>query len=425
VRRLLLATTAAAALLVATTATAAASTWCGSPATADLVPQVTPGPSVHFVYAYPSDGVDRIAEEGTTMQTDAETIDAWWRSQDPTRTPRFDTFAFPCGGQLDISDVRLPLSAAELTPNAGRFDKIVAGISTTGLTSPYEIYVVYYDGPDDDSGICGQGGTRDPSHGQAYAVVFTGGCRPEPTAVTAVHELTHALGAVISPAPNECPVPNDGHVCDSNRDLMYPFIDGSPLSALTLDVGRNDYYGATGVGFDVRASRWLRHLDEAPSHLTVGLTGTGTVASDVPGFTCTASCASDWDGGQQVTLSAAPGAGQRFVRWGSSCTGDQPCQLTLAGAVSVTALFAPLTFPLTLGVHGKGGVLDSATAGFCRKRCRVAVTSYQPISLRAVAQPGWRFRRWAGSCLGTRPGCTLPMTSAASSSAIFAKKRSS
>ena len=29
-------------------------------------------------------------------QTDAETFDAWWRGQDPTRTPRFDLFAFPC-----------------------------------------------------------------------------------------------------------------------------------------------------------------------------------------------------------------------------------------------------------------------------------------------------------------------------------------
>src|SRR5262249_59161213 len=175
------------------------------------------------------------------------------------------------------------------------------------LDSAYEVYVVYYDGPDDDSGICGEGGTRDPNSGRAYAVVFTGGCTPEPTAVTAVHELTHALGAVISPAPHECPQPNDGHVCDSNRDLMYPFVDGSPLTALTLDIGRDDYYGAGGVGFDVRTSRRLRHLDEPQSHLSLALAGTGTVASDVPGIVCTASCASDWDGGQEVTLSATPG----------------------------------------------------------------------------------------------------------------------
>jgi hypothetical protein len=359
------------------------------------------------------------------MQTDAETIDAWWRAQDPTRTPRFDTLALPCGAQADISEVKLPYSGADLTPSSTRFERIVGGIEGAGLSSLYEIYVVYYDGPDDDSGICGEGGTRNPNRGQAYAVVFTGGCMPEPTAVTAAHELTHALGAVVPPAANECPAPNDGHVCDSSHDLMYPFIDGSPLSALTLDIGRDDYYGAAGVGFDVRTSRWLRHIDEPPSQLTIGLAGTGTVATDVPGVTCAASCSSDWDGGQQVTLSATPGAGQRFVRWGGACTGDQPCDLTLAGAVSVTALFAPRTYPLAIAVQGKGGVLNSATASVCGKRCRLAVTSYRAISLRAVAQPGWRFRRWAGSCRGTRPSCTLPMTSAASTSAIFAKKRSS
>ena len=422
-KRLFLAAAVAATLVVVTATTAAASTWCGSSAATDLLPQVVPGPSVHFVYAYPSDGVDRIAEKATTMQTDAETIDAWWRSQDPTRTPRFDTFAFACGGQLDISDVKLPFTGAELTPSEGRFQRIVSAIGSSGLGSQYEIYVVYYDGPDDDSGICGEGGTRDPTHGQAYALVFTGGCTPEPTAVTAAHEMTHALGAVISPAPNECPQPNDGHVCDTSVDLMYPYIDGSPLTALTLDVGRNDYYGATGVGFDVRASRWLRHLDEPQSHLTIGLTGSGTVASDVPGVACTSSCASDWDGGQEVTLAATPGAGMRFVRWGGSCTGDQPCQLTLANVVSVTALFAPRTYPLTVGVQGRGGVLNSATPSVCRKQCRLAVTSYEAVSLRAVAQPGWRFKRWAGSCHGTRLNCTLPMKAATSTSAVFVRKR--
>jgi Divergent InlB B-repeat domain len=423
VRRLLLAAAGVATLVAATATTAAASTWCGSATTADLLPQVAPGPSVHLVYAYPSDGADRIAEVGTTMQTDAETIDAWWRGQDPTRTPRFDTFAFSCGPQLDISDVRLPLTGADLTPSAGRFEKIINSIASNGFNSLFEVYLVYYDGPDDDSGICGEGGTSDPTRGQAYAVVFTGGCSPEPTAVTAAHEMTHALGAVSPPAPHECPSPNGGHACDSNRDLMYPFVDGSPLASLSLDVGRDDYYGATGIGFDVRTSRWLRHLDEPSSHLTVGLTGAGTVASDVPGITCTASCASDWDGGQQVTLSATPAGGMRFVRWGGACSGDQPCQLALGNAVTVSALFAPRTYPLTLAVQGHGALLNSATAAVCQRRCRLAVTSYQAVSLRAVAQPGWRFKRWAGSCHGTRATCSLPMKAAGAATALFVKKR--
>jgi hypothetical protein len=375
-----------------------------------------------LVYAYPTDGADRIGELASAMQTDAETIDAWWRSQDGTRTPRFDTFGFDCGAQLDISDVKLPQSGAELTPYDGRFPRILSGIRAAGLASPHEVYLVYYDGPDDSSHVCGVGGTSDPANGPGLAVVFTSACSSVPTSVIAAHELTHALGAVTAPAPHNCPSPDQGHVCDSNRDLMYPTADGSALSALTLDVGHDDYYGASGVGFDVRTSRWLRHLDAAQAHLSVRLTGAGEVASDVPGIDCTVSCESDWDGGQSVTLSATPAQGMRFVRWSGGCAGQTECVLTLASPTAVTALFAPQTYLLTVGVQGRGVILNSANPNACLKRCRLSLTSYQAVSLRAVARPGWRFKRWVGSCHGTRATCRLPMTASVSASAQFVRR---
>jgi hypothetical protein len=414
----------AAAALSALAATAAnASTWCGAAATTDRLPQTISGPTIHFVYAYPSDGTDRIAQFGTIMQTDAETIDAWWRGQDATRTPRFDLISFSCGAQLDITDLKLPNTAAELSPIDGRFQRIIGAISDASLRSSYQVDVIYYDAPPDGQHICGQGGTSDPLRGPGFAIVYAGSCTGEPTAVVAAHEMTHALGAVIPPAPNDCPPPDDFHVCDSNRDLMYPAGDGTALSDLVLDVGQNDYYGATGVGFDVRTSRWLRHLDEAPAHLALGLKGAGSVKSDVPGVDCTTSCASDWDGGETVTLSATASPGQRFVRWGGACTGEtSDCTLPLAGETSVSALFAPLTYLLTVGVTGRGNVITSGSATVCLSRCRLPVTSYQPVALRAVAAAGWRFKRWAGSCHGTRPTCALPMTAKTGATAIFAKK---
>jgi len=408
---------------VPTRATAAESTWCGDVAATDRVAQVVPGPSIHLVYAYPADGVDRLGQFGTTIQTDAETIDGWWRGQDGTRTPRFDAFAFPCGAQLDISDVKLEFRGAELAPIGRRFQLIVSALAAAGFDADHQIYVVYYDGPDDSEGVCGEGGTNDPSHGPAFALVFPGGCPSEPTAVVAAHELTHALGAVRSPAPNECLPPNDGHVCDSNRDLMYPFVDGSPLSEHVLDAGRNDYYGANGVGFDVRTSRWLRHVDEPPAHLAVSIAGAGSVDSDVPGVACTASCASDWDGGQTVTLTATPAGGMRFVRWGGACSGSSVCNPTLAPSTVVTALFAPQTYRLTVGVLGRGNVFTSIAASLCQRRCRLPVTSYQSVSLRAVAATGWRFTRWTGACRGTRSICRLPMTSNTAATAVFATKK--
>jgi List-Bact-rpt repeat protein len=137
---------------------------------------------------------------------------------------------------------------------------------------------------------------------------------------------------------------------------------------------------------------------------------------------CTATCASDWDGSEAVILSATPAPGMRFIRWGGSCSGDAPCSVTLTGTVSVSALFAPQTYPLTIGIQGKGGVLTSASAALCRVRCKLSVPSYQPVSLHAVALPGWRFKRWLGSCHGTRATCTLPMTAKSTASAQFVKK---
>jgi hypothetical protein len=204
---------------------------------------------------------------------------------------------------------------------------------------------------------------------------------------------------------------------------MYFASDGSPLSALALDVGHDDYYGASGVGFDVRTSAWLRHLDEPQAHLAVHLTGAGSVTSDVPGIACSASCDSDWDGGEAVVLSATPAHGMRFVRWGGRCAGEAGCSLTLSGTTSVTALFAPARYTLTLGVQGRGSVLNSASPEACVKRCRLPLTSYQPVSLRAIAQPGWRFTRWVGACHGTRPACRLPMSANAAATAQFAKRR--
>ena len=316
-------------------AVAASAAWCGDATATDRVPQLVAGPSVHLIYAYPSDGPDRFGQFASTMQTDAEAIDAWWRTQDATRTPRFDTFAFACGSQLDISDVELDFGGDDLAPVERRFQLIVGALEPLGFESDQEVYLVYYDGPDDGSGVCGEGGTDDPASGHAFAIVFPSGCPSEPTAVVATHELTHALGAVKSPFPHECPPPNNGHVCDSTRDLMYPFVDGSPLSAYALDVGRDDYYGAVGIGFDVRTSQVLRHFDEPPAHLAVSITGAGTVDSDVPGVACTASCSSDWDGGLSPTLSATPARAMRFVRWGGACSGTADCTPTLAGRTAV------------------------------------------------------------------------------------------
>src|SRR5438552_15651946 len=70
--------------------------WCGTGESAtDRVPEAVASYQIHVVYAYPADAPDRFASLAGTFASAINAIDVWWRGQDPTRTPRFDLFAFP------------------------------------------------------------------------------------------------------------------------------------------------------------------------------------------------------------------------------------------------------------------------------------------------------------------------------------------
>ncbi len=352
------------------------------------------------------------------MQTDAETIDAWWRREDPTRTPRFDTFAFPCGTQLDISFLRLPATGVELDPISVRYQRIYGGLLAANLISPFEKTIVYYDGLDTQGRptVCGQGGG-------SVAMVYLNACTDVPKDGTVAHELLHALGAVPPQAPHICPEPDGGHTCDTETDIMYPFANGSNLFGSLLDPGRDDYYGHSGSWLDVQDSEFLVRLD-AQTPLSLAIQGAGRVVSNIPGADCTAACTSSWNTGTTVVLSATPAGTQRFVRWSGGCTGAvSPCTVSLTQAAAVSALFAPATFGLRVAVTGKGAVRDTGGLLSCPAQCRASVTSYAPTRLVATPAAGWRFKAWSGACRGSRSTCTVPMKKATSVRATFARKK--
>src|SRR6267378_3415373 len=61
------------------------------------------------------------------------------------------------------------------------------------------------------------------------------GPRPENrcNAVVAAHELLHMLGALPLGAPHACPG-DDGHPCDDQRDLLWPFLLATSLDSTIL-----------------------------------------------------------------------------------------------------------------------------------------------------------------------------------------------
>jgi len=399
--------------------TSAAATWCGTASELDSTPNAVAGNPVHWIYAIPSDGQDRFSSFASAMQTDFETIDSWWRGQDPSRTPRGDVAGFPCGLQLDLSAVRLRNSSDQLAAPEVPFDLIWDSLLASGFESEHSKYVVYYDGPVGNEDVCGVAATIPRSLGMA--MVFVRSCPGIAPAQVAAHELIHALGAVPNGAPHMCPPPDQGHTCDTPSDLLYPFTDGTPLSGLTLDPGRDDYYGHAGSWPDVQDSPWLVQLDrQVPLELTI--TGPGSIESDVPGLQCSQNCSTAWNNGTQLVLTPAPAPGARLVRWTGGCSGSSQCALTVGQATSATAFFAPATYRLSVRVSGRGVVRSSSFGIACPGRCASPFSSHTHVRLQATPAKGWKLKGWSGACRGKRGVCSLPMTANTSARAVFARR---
>jgi hypothetical protein len=413
VRKLAVLVLAGAALWLAPGALAAG--WCGAGEAATDRPDSTTGQQIHAVVVSPSDGADNFATDANRLADDVASMTAWWTGQDPTRAPRFDQAAFASGNCLDISFVRLPDSSASLRGAGIAFDRVLRDLERSGFSSVYKKYYVYYDGPSVQTNVCGTGGGEFAT-GPAYAVVWLGGCPGVPTDAVGTHELVHALGALPAGAPHACP-DDPGHPCDAPFvDLLSQYTDGRPLQQQVLDVGRDDYYGHNGSWDDLQDSVWLSHLDTPQVPLSVAMTGAGRITSDLPGLDCAAACATQWDQGTTVSLSATPATGLRFVRWTGACTGNSTCTVTLAQAQSVTAVFGPRTVPLRVTTTGRGSVR-------CTPVCSKAFPAGDPLTLRAVPAKGWKFAGWrGGGCTGTRPVCRPATGTALTVRATFRRK---
>jgi hypothetical protein len=401
VRKAAIVVAVAAALWLAPGALAAG--WCGgvTEAAADR-PDVVTGQQVHTVVAVPADAADTFATRAGQLADDVTSMLTWWQGQDPTRVPRFDQATFGAANCLDVSFVRLPGPAATYT-GAGasaEFQRVAAEVGAAGDGSQYKKYLVYFDGPSVQTGVCGTGG-GEFSTGDSYAIVWLAGCPGVPTDSIAAHELLHALGALPAGAPHPC-LPTqggDGHPCDSTQDVLYPFTTGAPLAAQLLDVNHDDYYGHSGTWLDIQDSLWLHRLDLPQVALGIGFSGgAGEVSSDVPGVDCRIACTTEWDQGSELSLLAVPAATARLVRWTGACSGTGECSLALDQAKSATAVFGPLRIPVRVSTTGKGQVT-------CTPRCTKSFAAGEQLTLRVLPARGWRFKAWSGGCKGTRLIC--------------------
>ena len=223
--------------------------WCGTPTSSDQ-PDTVSAFLVHVVYAMPADAPDRFAERALPIVSDLASIEMWWQSQDPTRSPRFDLLGADCDsgiGRLDLSQVRLPREASYYADPRDGFTRITADLEHLPLSfnKPEIKYLVYYDGPVQRKGICGTSPLGPPRTNATSVVYLDSACgqdlgRGGEAASTAVHELLHSLAAL----PRAHPCAGDrAHACDDAQDILYPSVEnGTLLARLLLDIGRDDYY---------------------------------------------------------------------------------------------------------------------------------------------------------------------------------------
>jgi len=386
--------------------------WCGATqeAAQNRIPDLQFAPTeIHVVYAVPSDGPDNFAADAPLIVADVAAMDAWWRGQDPTRTPRFDLYPFagcPSGfGQLDISFVRLANPGSSYSDTSVRTSRLSNEL--LGSVSDRVKTLVYYDGPVADPNVCGTSAFTASTEGGRFGGTFvwlqacesdlgTGG----ETARVAAHELLHDLGAEPDTGPpHGCPAPNNGHPCDSNADILYPFVQaGQTLANAVLDVGRDDYYGHSGSWWDVQDSDWLERLPQFP--LTVSTTGGNGVVvfGSQRDASCPPECSALVDNGATITMGATPRIGFRLVRWQGACSGSGDCRVTMDGPKDVTAIFGVATFRLAVSISGKGKVTGLGSA--CTSTCTRVLAGGQRSTLRATPAKGYRFTGWGGDCRG-------------------------
>lgn len=97
---------------------------------------------------------------------------------------------------------------------------------------------------------------------------------------------------------------------------------------------------------------------EYPLTVKAAGSGSGTVECEVKGSGIHAACASKYDAGTELVLTATPTGSDTFAGWSEACTNTSgPCDLTMSAAESVTATFtasAVTTYPLTVTDTGLG-----------------------------------------------------------------------
>lgn len=208
-------------------------------------------PSWRVIYAYDRSTASRYAQLRSRLHDATERVDYWiWKTAKLTGGARHVRYV--CG-----ADGAIRFSVEELAgTNTQDFSGIVRALRGRGFNASDRKYLVYADV--EVPKACGQAeaypddrasASNYNNRGNQYAVAYlrTPGCDRQ-YAMTAMHEIAHAMGAVQASAPNHQGRANPWHARDARdrlsygTDLTYPRACAGSAFEKRYDCRSDDYF---------------------------------------------------------------------------------------------------------------------------------------------------------------------------------------
>jgi surface protein len=150
--------------------------------------------------------------------------------------------------------------------------------------------------------------------------------------------------------------------------------------------------------------------------LTIEIEGEGTVAEKI----IKAGVSTDYNSGTIVELTATPSDGWQFIEWTGDLTGNEnPKEITIDKAKTVTAVFVKKKYPLTVEIEGEGTVAEK----IIKAGVSTDYNSGTIVELTATPSDGWQFIEWTGDLTGNENPKEITIDKAKTVTAVFVKKK--
>jgi len=148
--------------------------------------------------------------------------------------------------------------------------------------------------------------------------------------------------------------------------------------------------------------------------LTTTVEGEGTVTEKV----IKAGAATDYNSGTIVELTAVPSGEWLFVEWKGDLTGtENPKEITIDKAKTVTAVFVKKQYPLTIEIEGEGTVAEKVI----KQGLATDYNSGTIVELTAESSDEWEFVGWSGDITSTENPVQITIDKAKTVKARFFK----